>query len=341
MSRRWSNTIRYDSVALYASPSGVNYGTGVNQLHRIQSADFQISVDNESNQELGSFEERYPNENGNRSSLNFSYYPTDGWNESNLGFIADSSNGAVFGQNGYEQDCYMSVDDDVNSQHVFAFGNMSLINYSFSADVGSPAFVTASLEGYNSEIVSGVSGNVIPRIQPNGTRYTGVYSLPTATSGVYDDFLFVSRGNVEVVVNDSGFFGIEDDNYALESINFDISLPRVAIKNMNDIYPLNKNIQPPIEGSLGSSFLILKTEVDDFKRFICSNSNELDINLYHGCGADKNLKLNYSFSGLRVDSFQYGISIGDKMRVEVDWNLPFRRGLDSHFWLSGDFSGYY
>ena len=196
--------------------------TGIQQLHRVQSANYSFSVNRQDVNQFGqlaridSVSIEPPT-----VTLDFSYYLTNGFNEKTLGFniggtgtqalseelllgkTADAGNpgGKNFfiltsaeGTDAVNNDTVTAADplDNVNS--TIALGNGFISNYSIEAAVGGMPTASVTVDGLNLRSYTGTRDLQNPAIN---TTYgipvegTNQFSLPPAVSGKDDDFTSV------------------------------------------------------------------------------------------------------------------------------------------------------
>ena len=182
--------------------------TGIQQLHRVQSANYSFSINRQDVNQFGqlaridSVSIEPPT-----VSLDFSYYLTNGFNEKTLGFeIGGVDSGQALtqelllgktddspsanGKNFFIQTTDEGTDAVNNSgdatKSTIALGNGFVSNYSIEAAVGSMPTASVTVDGLNLRSYTGVEDLDNPAID---TRYgypltgTNKFSLPMAVSG--------------------------------------------------------------------------------------------------------------------------------------------------------------
>ena len=191
-----------------AEDSGSVTKTGIQQLHRVQSANYSFSINRQDVNQFGqlaridSVSIEPPT-----VSLDFSYYLTNGFNEKTLGFEIGGVNSGqsltqelllgktddaetANGKNFFIQTTDEGTDAVNNSgdatKSTIALGNGFVSNYSIEAAVGSMPTASVTVDGLNLRSYTGVEGLDNPAID---TRYgypltgTNKFSLPMAVSG--------------------------------------------------------------------------------------------------------------------------------------------------------------
>jgi len=182
--------------------------TGIQQLHRVQSANYSFSINRQDVNQFGQLARidsvaiEPPT-----VSLDFSYYLTNGFNEKTLGFeIGGINSGQALtqelllgkasgspsanGKNFFIQTTDEGTDAVNNSgtatKSTIALGNGYVSNYSVEAAVGSMPTASVTIDGLNLRSYTGVADLENPAID---TRYgypltgTNKFSLPMAVSG--------------------------------------------------------------------------------------------------------------------------------------------------------------
>lgn len=182
--------------------------TGIQQLHRVQSANYSFSINRQDVNQFGQLARidsvaiEPPT-----VTLDFSYYLTNGFNEKTLGFnISGTSNGQALsselllgktaespsanGKNFFIQTTDEGTDAVNNSgtatKSTIALGNGYVSNYSIEAAVGGMPTASVTVDGLNLRSYTGVKDLDNPAID---TRYgypltgTNKFSLPMAVSG--------------------------------------------------------------------------------------------------------------------------------------------------------------
>ena len=223
-----SSKNRY-GVGVFVNPYWGDYENMVRQLHRVQSANYNFTVNRTDINVFGQLARidsvalEPPTVN-----LDFTYYPTDGFNERALnmyvkhdpesGDSQDSNRATVanaalkhldpantVGQNFFilttpeNTDAFNTTTANENKS-VIGLGNGFLSDYTFEASVGSFPTVSATVELYNAKSDVGTTGNLIPGIDSvDGTQIPAVkYTLGHAE---------VNRGDTKGANPSTGDFG--------------------------------------------------------------------------------------------------------------------------------------
>ena len=218
--------------------------TGIQQLHRVQSANYSFSINRQDVNQFGqlaridSVSIEPPT-----VTLDFSYYLTNGFNEKTLGFntaggtdetwsqalsdelllgktaAADNPGGKNFfilttaeGSDAVGSD--LSAGD---GKSTIALGNGFVSNYSIEAAVGGMPTASVTVDGLNLRSYTGTANLDNPAINTSfGIPVTGVeFSLPPAVSGKSDAGEDGIWGNVDDTAGDAGIACLRSGDISL------------------------------------------------------------------------------------------------------------------------------
>lgn len=188
---------------LFLQPFSGTYENLVQQIHRVQSANYSFTINRTDVNTFGQLARidaialEPPTVN-----LDFTYFPTDGFNERNLGFYLKGDGSGVgmgtatlnaatnhlqsdnAGKNFFivttpESTDAFNSNDPVSDRSVIGLGNGFLSDYTLEASVGSIPTVSATIELYNAKSDIGTTGVTIPGVDlANGSPASGInYSL--------------------------------------------------------------------------------------------------------------------------------------------------------------------
>tara|TARA_R110001592_G_scaffold199554_4_gene448079 strand:- start:235 stop:1533 length:1299 start_codon:yes stop_codon:yes gene_type:complete len=192
-------------------PAGHEVRTGIQQLRRVQNANYSFSINRQDVNQFGQLARIDAVAiDPPTVSLDFSYYLTNGINERILGMdvegVTTALGDGIVG--GMECDKNLNADgknffilttceghdavankggEDMKS--VIALGNGYVSNYSIEASVGSMPTANVTVEGLNLKSYIGSTGLAIPAVNSNyGIPITDTeFSIPPAISGVLND----------------------------------------------------------------------------------------------------------------------------------------------------------
>jgi len=240
------NRIIYQSEALYAGPApatGYHYGTFtpgiggssnvpnssnnlVNQLQRIQTANYSFTVDRTDVNQFGQLAaiDRVILTNPT-VSLDFSYILANLINEENLGFtiatpgstqdvsaISGFLNGTEDERNyfirtvpeGSDAVGFNNITSGTNG--VIGIGNGFISSYSTEGSVGNFPTTTINVEGLNMNFQQGLSGNYVPAVNPvDGSTLNNFYQLPftlqnTSTNATVSGISALRPGDITLTI---------------------------------------------------------------------------------------------------------------------------------------------
>ncbi len=214
----WTTRANYKTHATHADAvaEGAPIRTGVQQLRRVQSANYSFSINRQDVNQFGQLAriDSVPVDPPT-VTLDFSYYLTNGVNERLLGMDVGGQKSALadkivdgfkcgeeVGDDGHNffilttcegHDAVNNTDMD-DSKNVIALGNGYISNYSIEAAVGGMPTANVTVDGLNLQSYNGTKDLNVPAINTNyGIPVDGVeFSIPPAISGVLND----SAGNL-------------------------------------------------------------------------------------------------------------------------------------------------
>ena len=185
--------------------------TGIQQLRRVQSANYSFSINRQDVNQFGQLARiDAVSIEPPTVTLDYSYYLTNGLNERLMGMnvSGDSSalaseiiDGVVCGEdiNAGGKNYFILTtceghdavgnEDDEEDKSVIALGNGFVSNYAIEAAVGSMPTATVTVDGLNLRSYTGTQDLEIPAVNTNfGTPINDIeFSLPPAVSGVLND----------------------------------------------------------------------------------------------------------------------------------------------------------
>jgi hypothetical protein len=212
------------TTGVYLHPASGTYSNLIQQLHRVQSANYSFTINRTDVNTFGQLARidaialEPPTVN-----LDFTYYPTDGFNERNLGFYVQGADnkgegmGAVqlSSAKGHLQDDSagrnffilttpegtdaFNTTRSIDERSVIGLGNGYLSDYSIEASVGSIPTASATVELFNAKSDKGTTGIDIPGVTlDDGKAITGTQFSLGQPTGMRGDSQGVapSTGNV-------------------------------------------------------------------------------------------------------------------------------------------------
>lgn len=340
------NRIIYQSEALYAGPSpatGDHFSAGnggnnlVNQLHRVQSANYSFNIARQDvNQfgELGAID-RVILESPT-VSLDFSYILNSFGNEELLGFgpldsTAVTCISGILNKTSDERNYFirtvaegsdaLSIGTGAANQNVIAIGNGFITSYSTEASVGNFPTATVNVEGLNMQFDAGVTGNHIPAVVPtDGSKITSKkYSLPTAVSSIAQGALSALRpGDISFNLDQpSGGATITDAKIQSYTISFDLA--RTPLQKLGSKFAFAREINFPVTVNMQ-----IQAELGDLTTgtladiITADRTYDLQVTLKHPTsGTDQMI---YKVEGAKLDSQEFSSSIGANKAVTLNFS---------------------
>ena len=205
----WATKTGYSSHS--SIPAGAEVRTGIEQLRRVQSANYSFSINRQDVNQFGQLARiDAVSIEPPTVTLDYSYYLTNGVNERIIGMNIDGLTSALSdeiiegmvcdgnvnadGKNFFilttceGHDAVNNADEDMHKS-VIALGNGYVSNYSIEASVGGMPTASVTVDGLNLRSYTGTQNLDIPAVNSNfGTPITDVqFSIPPAISGVLND----------------------------------------------------------------------------------------------------------------------------------------------------------
>ena len=264
-------------------PFSGSYTNLVQQLHRVQSANYNFTINRTDVNTFGQLARidaialEPPTVN-----LDFTYYPTDGFNERNLGFYVQGANDKGEGMGkaqlssakGHLQDdsagrnffilttpegtdAFNTTSAHAN-RSVISLGNGYLSDYSLEASVGSIPSVSSTVELFNAKSDKGTTGVNTPGVNlSDGSALSGITFTVGSPSGLRPGELKINKnGGQSPSTGDAGVSALRPGDITMDipeglSIFADVSGDGGAhIQNFNLSLPLARS---PID-RLGTRF---------------------------------------------------------------------------------------
>lgn len=344
------NRIIYQSEALYAGPSpatGDHFSAGnvganlVNQLHRIQTANYSFNIARTDVNQFGELAaiDRVILESPT-VSLDFSYILNSLANEELLGFgpldtdqvscisgilnkTADERN--YFIRTVAEGTDALNVGTGAANQNVIGIGNGFITSYSTEASVGNFPTVTVNVEALNMAFDAGVTGNNIPAVLPaDGSKITGKeYSLNPVSSSVGANAVSALRpGDITI---DLGAFdtdnvgGTKVSDAKIQSYTLSFDLAREPLQKLGSKFAFAREITFPVTVNLSVDALVGDLTTGNLADLITTDKNyDLAVTLKHPTTSATQVK--YFLKRAKLDSQEFSSSIGDNKSVTLNFS---------------------
>jgi hypothetical protein len=376
------NRIIYQSEALYAGPSpatGFHLTSGgngfvgptgtslVNQLQRVQTANYSFTVDRTDVNQFGQLAaiDRVILTNPT-VSLDFSYILANLANESDLGFtlMNSGSTAEVSAISGFlngisdERNYFIRTvsegNDAVNfssttgDNGVIAIGNGFISSYSSEGSVGNLPTVTVNVEGLNMAFQKGTTGNYIPAVNPvDGTSVSNFYTLPMATqnstTGTNSGISALRPGDITVSIPSLSAVGggVDTSVMNIQSYTLSFDLARTPIQKLGSRFAFARPIDFPLSVTLTVDAQITDMTTGTLNTLLCNDTGVFDPSITiksPTCGAT-DVVAKYTLKGAKLDSQEFSSDIGSNKSVTLTFSAQVGGPQDT---ARGIFiSGYY
>lgn len=322
-----------ESLYTTTSPSIQNgTQTGI-QLHRIQSCSqsWQVSRINISEFGLLSPLSREINDSPT-SSVDFSYYITNFLNEQNLGFVTDGSTTAISGiinETEDEKNYFLvesaegvdAVGDSSSNRVVYGIGNGFLSSYSSEAQVGGFPTATVRVEGLNLAAYAAPSG-VTPAVNPeNGIRGTGLFTIPTATSGLVGQSTILKHGDITMSLGSSAI-GVDLTDAKIQRYTLSFNLNREPQNKFGSKFAFARTITFPVEVNLSVEANQGDISASSVDALLCSDAPQtLSITLAKpSCSGSGPVAASYTLIGAKLNGANWSSNIGSNQTVTLNYS---------------------
>jgi hypothetical protein len=344
------NRIIYSSQALFAGPSPSVLGhytsgnSGVNkikQIHRVQSIshDYQISRSDVNQYGQLAAIDRVILEQP-QVNLSFNYLAVDATNEARLGFNVDGSTTVISGilaeveddRNYFVQIVGPGQQDAVgyagNDIKVAAISNGFITSYRAQGSVGGFASVDVGVIGLNHKFYNAESGT-IPAVNPvNGAEITDYnFELPTAVSGEADQASAIRPGDITVTITPSAGtdvgIGVDWSDVKCQSYNLGFDLSREDLQKLGSKFAYSKEIQFPVTATCQIEAVVGDMGTGSLASILCDDSRQYDVVIslrMPSCTGDGAVAIQYTAKAMKIDSQNFGSSIGPSNTVSFNFS---------------------
>jgi hypothetical protein len=358
------NRIIYQSEALYAGPSpatgfhltsGANVAfagptgtTLVNQLQRVQTANYSFTVDRTDINQFGQLAaiDRVILTNPT-VSLDFSYILANLSNELDLGFTLNKSgdvnetsaisgflNGTSDERNYFIRtvpegnDAISYTDSGSANNGVIGIGNGFISSYSTEGSVGNFPTVTVNVEGLNMNFQKGASGNCIPAVNPtDGSALTGIfYSLPIAlqngSTGVSSGISALRPGDMTITIPQASGGGVTASTMNIQSYTLSFDLARTPIQKLGSKFAFARPIDFPLSVTLSVDAQVTDMSEGSISDLICNDTTTYNpsISIKNPACGNSDVVARYILKGAKLDSQEYSSDIGSNKSVTLTFS---------------------
>ena len=360
------NRIIYQSEAIYAGPApatGLHYGTLtpgiggnsnvpdestslVKQLQRIQTANYSFNVERTDVNQYGQLAaiDRVIL-NSPTVSLDFSYLLGNLSNENILGLTIASGNSdsAVSAISGFlnktsdERNYFIRTtpegtdavgltSNSVNDNGVIGIGNGTITSYSTEGSVGNFPTTTINVEGLNMNFQKGISGNLVPAVNPvNGSALQNYYQLSQATQNVGvgsgNAISALRPGDVTLSLSNSLASGVDVNSMNIQSYTLSLDLGRTPIQRLGNKFAFTREIDFPLTVSLSVEAQVTEMNAGNLANLVSDDSATFTPSITIKSPNDSNLTMaKFLLKGAKLDGQEYSTDIGSNKSVTLTFS---------------------
>ena len=342
------NRVIYQSEALFTSKTGKTGAADINQIHRVQSANYSFDLTRQDINQFGQLAaiDRIILEQPT-VSLDFSYYVESGEQEEHIGLDVNNSSSAIsgilkgddLGADRQDMRTYFITtspegDDNAgftgNHSGVIGIGNGFLTSYSAEGSVGDFVSASANVEGLNicfsksatdavpDPTLDSTDGSLLstdPVSIPSGTAGTGTTGNPKALR--HGDVL-LALGTGQIGVNATDL-----TNFHAQNFTFSFEMSRTNLEKLGSKFAYSKEIEFPTSASLDVSAIIgdLNGTNDAMLEDYLNDNGDVETSPAVSCSGNGSTSgLKYTLLGAKLDSQGFSSSIGDNKTVDLSYS---------------------
>jgi hypothetical protein len=360
------NRIIYQSEAVYAGPApatGYHYGTYtpgiggnsnvpnastnlVEQLQRIQTANYSFTVDRKDVNQFGQLAaiDRVILTNPT-VALDFSYINSNLSNEYILGFtIASGANdSAISAISGFLNktsdernyfirttpegtDTVLYTDSSSANNGVIGIGNAFLTSYSTEGSVGNFPTTTINVEGLNMNFQNGISGNFVPAVNPvNGQALSNYYQLDQAVQNVGigsgSAISALRPGDITLSLSNTLASGVDVNTMNIQSYALNFDLGRTPIQRLGNKFAFTREIDFPLTVNLKVDAQVTTMNAGNLANLVIDDSATYTPSITIKSPSDSTLTMaKFILKGAKLISQEYSSDIGSNKTVTLTFN---------------------
>jgi hypothetical protein len=322
------------AVFVGPSPASGDHSGAIEQLHRIQTANWGFTLNR---QDVSQFGQLAPIDRVTIESptvnLDFSYLVTDVVNESKLGF---SVNGGVSVLSGIlngsadERNYFILTVPEGNdaagftaeSGSIIGVGNGFLSNYTIEGAVGGFPTASVTVEGLNMEGYLSGNNQPVPAVNPqNGAAIVGVnFDLPGAISGEVGQITAIQPGDITLDLANAGLF-VDLSGISIQSFSCSFDLARDPIQALGYKFNRSRELTFPINVTFSVDVLAGDITTGSLSNVLC---NDLDYDMSvtmraPSCAGNGATAVRLDIRGAKLDTQNWQNSIGSNGTVSLQW----------------------
>jgi hypothetical protein len=360
------NRIIYQSEAIYAGPApatGLHYGTLtpgiggnsnvpnestslVKQLQRIQTANYSFNVERTDVNQYGQLAaiDRVIL-NSPTVSLDFSYLLGNLSNENILGLTiaSGSSDSTVSAISGFlnktsdERNYFIRTtpegtdtvgftSNSSGNNGVIGIGNGTITSYSTEGSVGNFPTTTINVEGLNMNFQKGISGNLVPAVNPvDGSPLQNYYQLSQATQNVGigsgNAISALRPGDITLSLSNSLASGVDVNSMNIQSYTLSLDLGRTPIQRLGNKFAFTREIDFPLTVSLSVEAQVTEMNAGNLATLVADDSATFTPSITIKSPNDSNLTMaKFLLKGAKLDGQEYSTDIGSNKSVTLTFS---------------------
>lgn len=343
------NRVIYPTEALFVGPtpatgkhfSSGNSGTNlVEQIHRVQTINFNKSVTRTNINQMGQLASIDRVISDTAVGLDFSYYFTNVLNEHNLGFVVDGSCAFLSGilnKTSDDKNYFVEIvpegndaigySGDPDTIGVIAFGQGFINSYSVEAAVGGHPTANVSVQALNVQYDVSSSGEYTPAVSPeNGMPLdTWVYALPIAVEGVAGQSSALKHGDISVDITGTGDFrgfGSQISDLKIQNFNLSVDLNREPLQRLGSRFPFSREIRFPVTAKATINANVGNMGSGGLPDTLCDDQEYgVKITLRKpSCSGNGEVAAYFDLRAVKMDSERYTASIGPSKTVAMEFS---------------------
>lgn len=255
-------------------------------------------------------------------------------------------------------DINLNRDDQELSKSVISIGNGYITDYTVDLAVGSIPSASVTIEGMNIQSNVGSTGIDLPSVDIydgskisdawTGEHYTtlgnnpdactGLFSLPATNSGYTgcDDVAALRPGDIMIDLGEKSLISMQTSGdhrtnsqkgaAHIQSASINLGLSRTNLQRLGSTFAFSKPIDTPITVTLSVSALMSELKEQNLVDILCK-CEEADVNITifdpacTTCHTKKDPPaMRFSLRGAKLDSENFGSSIGDNKTVDLEFS---------------------
>ena len=223
---------------------------------------------------------------------------------------------------------------NLTGYEILAFGNAYLTNYSLSYAVGGMPSISTSYICSNMEFAEGTGNSmksVAINLESGNDNNVGRCNFNFSNGSKAPPIVHPIGGGSHVTMENLQVGGqILSGVHYLQSVNLNVSLPRISAYGLGSNYAYNRKLQLPAQGSFTANSLVSGFESGQITGLVENESSySFDIVL-QDTGSNKVL---YRVEEAKLESYSYGMPVNDKM--SFDSTFSFQVNEEGGLLISG------